>query len=231
MHVIAKGLIFSLGVVALTVGPASAGLIVNGDFSNGLDGWQTFTTSSGTLGAPATTSFDTDGDGVSDPAARFAVGRSSGLFGDYQGGGISQVFNLASAGDLMISADIATASPTLLGHLAGGGFFQLFLDGALVDSHGFGFIDLFETERHTLSGTLSGVAAGSHTLTILMRRPIIAEEGVTAYQYVDNVSVETDFSSMPAPIPNPEPGTMILAISGALGLGLSRVRRTFKKRS
>lgn len=96
-----------------------------------------------------------------------------------------------------------------------GGLFELFLDGVVQDSHGFGFID--GIERATLSATVA-VTAGLHELKIQMTRPF-GRTATTPFQYVDNVAVAVI----------PEPGTLALFGLGAAGLATLKRGRRRKK--
>src|SRR5271154_4151690 len=83
---------FALG--CLLCRPALADTITKGNFDTGnLEGWTTFTTANGSVGAglPNVTPFNTTGSGISD-AAHFNVGEVNFDF-TQQGGGLFQIIN------------------------------------------------------------------------------------------------------------------------------------------
>jgi hypothetical protein len=207
---------FLLGAVAacLAFAPfASADLITNGDFETGdFTGWTVFTTANGTVSGGAVTSFDTTGAGAS-LAAQFNVGDVN-YTGNQEGGGISQVFDLASDGTVDFSADVATDSSTF--NNVSGGVYSLLVDGTTYDSYNSGPVN-FDVYRDTLTASV-GLTAGDHTLEILITRPYVAYEGGTPTQYVDNVTAAEEAST-------PEPATLAMLGLGLSAIGLLRKRR------
>jgi len=148
--------------------------LINGDFETGdLTGWTLFTTFNGTIGSdslPHVVSFDTNNDGLATESARFRVGKVVSGVGDGEGGGLFQQVELSS-GDLTIEADIASFN--ISGANGSGGYFELLLDGVVVDVHDFGFIERDTTEYSMLS-SLSAITAGTHEIRIRMTRPAVS---------------------------------------------------------
>ncbi len=152
-----------LSVAALAT-DVKASMLLNGDFQTGdLTGWTTYTTANGTIGVPSVTSFNTTGVGAS-LAATFNVGNISNPGNN--GGGIFQAFN-HTGGDLSVSIDVATVSG--FGN-ADAGEFSLFVSGTLVDFIDFSDISGGVTERGTLSGTITNLAAGNYEFRVLITR-------------------------------------------------------------
>lgn len=212
----------ALAAMAAAVSPARAG-IVNGDFeTNSLAPWTTFATANGTTNSPSVTSFDTTGSGAS-LAATFQVGELS-FTGLQEGGGIFQTF-AGGAGDYTVSVDVAAFNPNILSFNAEGGVFSLLFNSSVIDTFTMGGINSNQTIRHTLTGTVAGVAAGTQEVRILITRPYITDS-TTPIQYVDNVTV----GFVPATLPTtsvPEPSTLALAGTSVL-LGLAAVARRRK---
>ena len=160
------------------------GPLVNGDFETGdLSGWTTFTTDNGTLGNPSVIPFDTDNDGIATFSAQFNVGQVTFEGFDMQrGGGLFQEVNL-TAGNLTISADIASDHPFAFCN-SDGGTFQLLVDDAVVDSHDFGEMCGPVTKYSTLVASLPINTAGIHEIRFLITRGGL-RSGVT--NYLDDV--------------------------------------------
>ena len=162
---------------------AAVNLVTNGDFETGnFDGWTQFLTADG-ITNPAVVLFDTDGDTVATLSAQFDVGDTATPL-TLEGGGISQIISTAG-GSITLAADIAVLDQEGSDNAAGG-IFELFFDGALVDSHDFGPVALNVAERATLSAILNGVAPGNHEIKIQMTRPFLTGFG-SPEQYIDNV--------------------------------------------
>jgi hypothetical protein len=208
-------------VLAAVVGAsasAQAGLINAGFETGDLSGWTTFTTANGTLGAVGgeVVLFDTNGDGVATPSARFRVGEAIYSHPALEGGGIYQGVALG-AGALAISAAVAASTPW--GNW-NGGLFELLFDGLVVDSHDFGHISAGSVERASLFASFD-VDAGLHEIRLRMTRPW-AESDSTPLQFVDDVSLDV---AEPPTEHMPEPGTITLLGLGLLGLSRARRRR------
>ncbi|MFQ5588869.1 MAG: hypothetical protein ACE5F7_08510, partial [Nitrospiria bacterium] len=113
----------------------------------------------------------------------------------YEGGGIYQAFNVSSAdaGDLTFSLNIAVSGMAN----SSGGWFQLFVDDVAIADHNFGPI-LVGTpiERSSLTGTRN-LLAGSHTLSIQMRRNFRNVGGHTPIQYLDNITISSAGFTLP----------------------------------
>jgi hypothetical protein len=207
-----------LGALSLTTASAYATSIplTNGDFETGtLAGWTTVDTVNGNLGfapLPNVASFNTTGSGASD-AAHFEVGEDT-FTGVQAGGGIYQSF-FAGDGTLTLTADIAAFST--IGNLEGG-VFSLLLDGTPLDTISLELINGNQTLRGILTGTTT-VAAGTHTVEILVTRRFINLSGQTPFEYVDNVTVDEQASAVP------EPTSLVLLGTGLIGAGVRRYRR------
>ncbi len=193
--------------------------LINGDFETGdFTGWTLFNDPNGGVGGAQVTLFDTAGTGVPSHSAQFEVGETSGGIGGGglgRGGGILQDVVL-NAGQLTIVLKIAVQSTA--GNNADAGTFELLLDGTVVNSHGFGFINPFQTERSSL-GFIGTVTAGTHEIAVDMRRGYGIGAGDTPYQYLDNIELRGSAV--------PEPSTALLLSFGlaALALGI-RYRQT-----
>ncbi len=159
-----------LGATALLIAafPAQALAAVNPGFETGdLTGWSQFLTDNGSIGTPTVTTFDTDGNGSASYAAHMHVGKADYYgAGGSQGGGLSQQVVL-DAGTLTISVDVAVYSDD---YNTDAGWFMILFDGGYVDSHDFYYISAGQTERHTLSGSVTGVTAGTHEIAIRVTR-------------------------------------------------------------
>ena len=203
------GLIVLLVALLATWQPAAAQLI-NGDFETGdLTGWTSFTTPNGNItpGFPMVTPFDTTGDGTASNAMKIRVGQNS-FVPTPAGGGIEQFFSIAASGDYELSLDYAIALEQTNGNTEPGRF-DLILDGQVIATgdHNSQTIWPGDVIRGSLSAEVLGLAAGGHTLQVLVTRATLNTREV--YQYVDNVTI------------TPEPGTLFL-----LGLGtLALIRR------
>ena len=188
----------------LLASPARGATIVNGDFAAGLDGWTTFVTPTGQANATSAV-FDTDGDGTSSTAARFAVGQVA-FTNTAAGGGIYQAFSTAG-GSFTFSADIAARNDGSLTNSAGG-LFEMLVDNVTVASFDFGGIDATTTERSTLLATVN-LSAGSHELRFLMTRRFLP----SPTQAIDDVTVTS--SNVPEP-------TSLTLVASAVLLGIRR---------
>ena len=197
-----------LGVVSSAY--ANSNLITNGGFDSGLSGWTTFTTPNGNLGSglPIVATFDTTGSGAS-PAAMFQVGENS-YTGAYEGGGISQTFNVAAGGTYNFSVNVASLGGIYTN--GSGGSFSILVDSSSLASWNSSSIPAGQTLRSSLVGSET-LTAGNHTLSLLVERPY-KEDGTTPYQYLDNVSV--------AAVPEPETYAMMLAGLGLMGFMVHR---------
>lgn len=188
-------------------------LIVNGDFEDGLTGWNTFTTVNGTsAGGFNTAVYDTDNDGVASSAFSVRPGQISYQSDSHAGVGITQSFNF-TGGTLNISADIASITGT---NNVSGSLVQMILDGLVLDSFDFSDIDVGVPEYHFLT-SIDNVAAGSHDLTFLFTRPFLTS---SVTNYLDDVVVSA--TSVPVP------GTLALFILGLMGFNLSRIFKSKK---
>jgi len=213
MNIFYKALAVSFGVLLPLL--ANAAVITNGDFETGdLSGWTSFVTSNGVT-SPRVSEFSVNGL-TRTYAAQFQVGEDD-FTSLPEGGGISQMFN-ASQGVFNISAEIATLSP---GEFPNGdaGAFSLILDGVVISTYNFGFINPDEILRGKLnySGMLT---EGVHELVILVTRSYQAGSS-TPFQYVDNVQVQAAAEAIP------EPATVALF---AIGLfGVASFKRRFQR--
>jgi Ca2+-binding RTX toxin-like protein len=201
--------LFAVAVCSLVFVAGASADVTNGNFDNGtLDGWTAFVTPSGLNGGATVASFDTTGSGVS-PAAQFNVGRCCPGSG-FEGGGIFQNVT-TGAGTFDLSADVAALAGT---ENLSCGFFELLVDGAVVDSYDTtsgGFPNPLcpsgITVRATLSATGLSLTAGAHEIRIRITRPF-PNNDLTPRQYVDNVTL-TQVSAAPATCADPGPGAIV----------------------
>ncbi len=212
---------FIAGIAVLVSMQGLAHALINADFETGdFTGWTTFYTAGGTAYGgttipylPVVSSFDVDGDGTATYAAHFKVACLRGQTGTYRGGGMSQDVDLYS-GDLTVSADIACFGSS---YNVQKGFFELLVDGTVVDSESYGSA----TGRRTLSGTTSFLSDGTHEIKFLVRRQF---SEANYDQYIDNIvlsgSALTNGGSAV-----PEPASMGLLSFGLLGFGF--IKRKF----
>jgi len=180
-------LVLSLTSGVFAVSEGSQNLVSNGDFETGdLTGWTVFQTSSNGVTNEGVAMFDTTGSGASN-AAEFNVGQVTNVPAVYEGGGIYQTFN-APAGPWEVSTvAIAAWDQGTIANLDGG-LFELLVDGAVVDSYDFGYINAGAVLRETLSATGSFASSGSHEVRIRITRPWTTSDE-TPNQYVDNVNL------------------------------------------
>jgi hypothetical protein len=198
-------------------------LITNGNFETGtLAGWTAFTTSNGTTGAglPAVASFDTTGNGVSD-AVHLDVGQLTVVLNSQQGGGLSQTFTAPTTGLYTLTEDFASQDDANGQINADAGTFSILIDGVTVATDSLGSF-----RNPGVPSILRGsfdisvdLTAGSHTIETEVTRIFTTSGSNTPDQFIDNISLAPD--SVPDV---PEPNTLVLFGSGALGLA-GMVRR------
>ena len=179
--------------------------LANGDFEGGdLNGWTLFLTANGTqLSAPTVVSFDMGGDGTPSSVAQFQLGSTNA---DYGGGGIYQIIHL-DPGTYTVSAEIAVYDDapvidnTSIGAVDKPGFFELLVDGVMVDNLEFGRV----APSKTLTGNLAFSIDSPHEIRLRISRPHQAASKL--YQMIDNVKVAYKGGSSPSPEPTatPEP--------------------------
>lgn len=205
---------------AAGVTASATNILSNGDFETGvLTPWTAFTTGNGTNGAglPDVVPFNTTGYGAS-LAAQFDVGEVN-FTGLQEGGGITQMFNVASAGQYAFYANIG-ALDDADGMINGdGGTFSILIDNITRASFDIG---PFSSADQILTATLSGLVslnAGNHTFAVLITRPYLSSGVDTPTEYLDNISLAGA----------PEPGTFALAGLALLGVALYRSRRAWSK--
>jgi hypothetical protein len=205
-----------------TSAPAHAISMSTWGFETGLlDPWTTFVTPNGSIGATDTVDivpFDIDGPGplAESLSVQLNVGQIVHLPGlEPAGGGIAySAFFLA--GDLSITADIATQNPIGIPNFSGG-IFELLLDGIVQDSLDFDMLMGDETEFGQLSLSPLFISEGMHEIAILVTRPRENLGGApTPLQYIDNITVMANV---------PEPQTLILLGTALLGLAALRSRQ------
>ncbi len=217
-------------VAALTFSAVSAQaqeVLTNGNFESGLTGWTSYTTPNGTIaelpslpGAPApqsasVTSFNVTGSGASD-ALFLNAGKYLPPYGSgpQEGGGVSQMFTLATAGLASFSADVAAQFNSMSGSF-GLGLVSVLLDGVVKDSYEFPGVGAGPaTLRSTLEFT-TNLSAGQHTISLQATRLFAPGRGVTS-QYFDNASLVV------TPVPEPAAWAMLIGGFGLVGAAMRR---------
>jgi hypothetical protein len=206
----------------------AAEVLVNGNFSNGITGWTSYTTSAnGTItdipGATpqtaTTVSFDVKGNGTASSALFLNAGKVSSGFGSNpgEGGGVFQIFTTAG-GAATFSADVA-AMFTRAGGL-GIGLVSVLLDGVTMASYDFGDVATATTLRSTL-GFTTNLSSGTHTVSLQATRLFAPARGV-ASQYFDNVSLNV------TAVPEPATWAIMTLGFGMMGASLRYRRRSVK---
>jgi hypothetical protein len=197
---------------------ANADLISNGNFATGdTTGWTAFTTANGTTGSglPDVVSFNTTGSGASN-SAQFDVGAA--IFdGTQQGGGLSQIIDVTSAGVYTYSASIASQDDADGQINSDAGTFSILINGITEDS-----VDLgsFSSSDQILLGTLSGavdLSAGFDIFSIEITRRFASGLTHTPEEYVTNISL-TAPASVPQPAPEPSSATLLSIVLLAVAL-------------
>jgi sugar lactone lactonase YvrE len=211
--------LLSLGVVAMLLSSidSAAVVLVNSDFETGnLSGWTSYTTNSDVM--PTVDLFDTSHSGTPSYCASFHAGNNQGNF-SIGGAGIFQDFFAPLQGNLTLGLDAAAYDP-YLGPLGAAGVITVFFDHVAVASVDFGSINGYETKYAHLTATIPSVAPGTHELRVQATKWGIPV-WYTAYQYVDNITVEGTAV--------PEPSTWSLLALGAVALlGSLRLRRRYR---
>lgn len=155
--------------------------------------------------------FDTSGNGASFAGA-FNVGSSRvGIDG---GVSVSQTFEVMTSGLFNFSADVAAANGDFSLPNVAAGMFELVVNGMVLDTIDFEFIDRSEQERGTLLGS-TFLTAGTNTFAIQITRDFLSS-ATTPTQYIDNASVT----------PVPLPAGMPLMLAGLGALAFMRRRKT-----
>jgi len=201
--------------------------LTNGNFESGLTGWTAYTTANGTIaelpslpGAPApqnasVVSFNTTGSGASN-ALFLNAGKYLPPYGSgpQEGGGVSQMFTLTTAGLANFSADVAAQFNSMSGSF-GLGLVSVLLDGVVMDSYEFPGVSAGPATLRSVLEFTANLSAGQHTISLQATRLFAPGRGVTS-QYFDNASL------IVTPVPEPAAWAMLI---GGFGLAGAAMRR------
>jgi len=202
-------------------------VLTNGNFESGLAGWTSYTTANGTIaelpslpGAPAPQSASVASFNVTGSGASKALFLNAGKYlppygsGPQEGGGVSQMFTLTTAGLASFSADVAAQFNSMSGSF-GLGLVSVLIDGVVMDSYEFpGVASGPATLRSTLEFT-TNLSAGTHTISLQATRLFAPGRGVTA-QYFDNASLVV------TAVPEPAAWGMLIGGFGLVGAAMRR---------
>lgn len=197
------------------VGLADANSIVNGGFETGdLTGWTLRFTPNGQTAAQDVVLYDIDGNGGPfgiSRAARFDV--SQVVFQNGVPAGIELVQNVSLQGGLpyVLGADLSVLRPVPVTNLFGGGF-DLLVNNLIFDVYDAGDIVGLVPEFGKLGATFMPASDGIFEVGLRITRPA---QAALIFQFVDNVTLE----------PVPEPATLLLLGTTAVGIGMARLRQ------
>ncbi len=207
-----------LSVFALSASAANA--TTNSDFETGdLTGWEVYTTPNGTGSSPVVDLVDITGLGVITNAVKLSVGQvvdndggcgsdadcRNGVPEIFEGAGVRQSFTVTNDGDVAaVSASVAVMTPAGA-DAETGGFFELLIDGDVVDSALFEAVAGGSTVGLTLESNVT-LSAGTHEVAVQATRPwtTLGMNSTSPNQFIDEIVVDVT-APPPTPVPTPEP--------------------------
>lgn len=195
--------------VSQAANAATVNLITNGNFEAGLTGWTISNPSNNPLMVELV---DIDGSGPSALSNALKM-QTGGGFGTNDIN-LSQTVSVVAGQEYTLHADLAALGGSQWTN-ASGGEITARLGATIIDSFNFGEIQPNTWEFATLDATFTAAASGLFDLQIF--RPY-TNNSTTPWQFIDNISVETNVV--------PEPSTMLLLGTGILGFaGISRRKK------
>jgi hypothetical protein len=197
-----------IALLLLAAAPAATAQIVNGDFETGsLVPWVVTPTPNGGTIVSSVSMYDVDGPGplTASQAATFMVGRlTTGT--EPEGIVLSQAVPLASGAGYRFNLN-CSARALVNVYNSGGGKFEMFLDGALIDWDSSGILAPGQSFHNTLTGVRPAPQTRNYTLSVRITRTVLRGEEV--FQYLDNITATPacyancdESSATPALTPN-----------------------------
>lgn len=188
------------GAVLLAASPrAEAQLVTNSRFDAGLTGWTVTPTSTNASGAPGSVELvDIDGPGPlgASAAASFATGKLPPATGpSFQGVVLSQTVQLEAGRDYTLRLDYSSLA--VGSSLSGGGRYRALVGGSLLETVTLGNVPADGAVNGVLETQFTAGATGPAALELRIESSFTTSTPPVLFQRVDNVRLETGFSSSP----------------------------------